>query len=156
MELAANLKILEEKHKEVTMTETRAATPETKIRFLEVLFENYSKKAWKSETYADFFLKAPSRNQLGGYPAVAVLNRLLDTAEETKSLVLLRAELLTYSRVRGASSSAVSQVSMREIELSFCKSLCNQLRALERGMTNPNLRELFILGKFLAQVGEEK
>ena len=48
------------------------------------------------------------------------------------------------------------EVSMREIELAFTKSLCNQLRLLERGITKPNVRELVLLRKFLADSGDEQ
>ena len=67
------------------ITETQAATSETKYRLLEVLTENWSLKAYRGENYAEFFLKNPQRNRNGCWPAVKVLTKLLDTAEDTRA-----------------------------------------------------------------------
>ena len=85
-ELMSKLQRIEEKSKSEVMTVARAATSESKYRFLETVTENWRIKAWKSENYADFFLKSPSRNQNALFPAVPVLMRLLDTTEDSRSL----------------------------------------------------------------------
>ena len=153
-ELMSKLKRIEEKSKSEVMTVARAATSESKYRFLETVTDNWRNKAWKSKNFADFFLKSPSRNQNAMFPAVPVLMRLLDTVEDSRSLQLLHAELYRYCRIRGSNMGEL-EVSIRDIELAFTRSLCNQLRHLERGITKPNLRELVLLRKFLTDCGDE-
>ena len=153
--LLAKVQTIEERSKNEVMTESRASTSETKYRFLEVCTENHRMKAWKMENFGDFFLKTPGRNQNGMFPAVCVLMRLLDTGVESRSLQLLHAELYKYCRTMGANRGE-SDVSLRDIEFRFTRSICNQLRSLERGRTKPNLRELLLLKKFLLKTGKKE
>ena len=153
--LAVKLKNIEEKSKGERRTVSRASTSETKFRFLEVIVENWDKMATEEANYAQFFLVNSGRNQYPFHPPLKALMRLLDTADESESLHLLHSELFQYARVRGVSLED-PKPSLRDVEMSFSRSLCSQLRNLERGKTQPNLREIVLLRKFLLDVGVEK
>ena len=153
-ELMGRIKVIEERSKGDKLVGGRAASSEAKYRFIELVIENWYKKALGVENYADFFLKCPSRNQHDCVPAVKALMRLLDTAEETRTLQLLRAELYRYCRM-SVLGADVQELSVRGLEQVFTKSLCNQLRSNERGQTQLNLQEIVLLSKFLSQVHNE-
>ena len=154
-DLIGRIKLIEERSREEKLVGGRAASSEAKYRFIELVKENWSKKALREENYADFFLKCPSRNQHDCVPAVKALMRLLDTAEETRALQIVQAELYRYCRI-SVLRTGVQELSVRDLEQVFTKSLCNQLRAMERGQTQLNLREIVLLSKFLSEVHNDR